>query len=180
VRPTLRHAAALLATALALGAGPAAAQGPAGDDPAAALVSRLAADFGLDGGESDALLKPVRAHLAQGGREQTLRALLGAAVEAGCRDTCPAAAVKAMNRARAAGMPFMDALRLVRADLAGALAAGGPEGGPPSTAELAEAVRARMDARLGSWHPPADTVAPAAAPPQPPASQWPPKRPRLP
>lgn len=146
------------------------------DDGAVALLARLKTDLSLTDAEAAALADPVRVHLARGGREEGLRDLLGWALASGCRGACATASVRATNQALAAGTRPMDALQQVKADLAAALAAPGPEGGPPSEAALAEAVRARMDARLAGHQLEPPAAAPAPASPAP----WPPKRPRLP
>lgn len=140
-------------------------------DGTPALLARLKADLSLTDAESAALDAPVRAHLAQGGREQGLRDLLSAALAAGCREACAVEAVASTNRALAAGMRPMEALERVRGDLADAVAAA-PGEGPPSEGGLAAALRTRMDAHLATWQPP-----PAPAPAPEPAG--PPKRPRL-
>jgi hypothetical protein len=146
------------------------------------VLARLKSDLSLTDADVAALQTPVQVHLSRGGREQGLRELLGSAVASGCRGPCAAEVVRAATRARSSGMPPMDAIQAAKADLAGALAAGAPEGGPPDEAALAEAVRTRMEARLGAWHPEAAAMpeSPPSPPTQAPAANWPPKRPRLP
>jgi hypothetical protein len=185
--PTRPHGAAalagLLAGFLALWAPtPGQAQGPEADAAAARLNARLAADFALTDAEARLMAEPVRVHLYQGGREQTLRDVLGTALKTGCRGPCPAEAVRSLNRARSAGLSFMDARGTVLDALATLAATPGPGGTPPADAALADALRADMDARFGRWLPGTEPAPPSPPPPPPskPAEGWPPKRPRLP